>query len=641
MHKFKIRLMNRRSISLVSILLLLVFNLQHAHAATGCSSVANSPYSLEMGVGTAMATRLTSLADGTKKVLPFFGDLIATTAMNDFKEGVNECFSQIFARLDNLESFVYGANMRTYQERVKTFSNQAALGDFEDYAQAFSTDAGVIAQDAIWGWNGDTIESESSTQIRVNYPQRLQLIEAAIDAQNLAFLAGREYVGWLFTGSGLYGGVDTPNNCTYPGQTDESFKPTRNWYGDVGSNPPNVQCELPGYAQNGRLTQVFDAGNHVKALGERLGISMGYKGQFDTTFGSGEVYATLPSGDWRTWPLPSERRNYIGECEPESYVGGPGWISFRDHLTGAVRGRHYHSKKGSKIGSEAYQKCVNDRNNYLDSASAHAKRVTEYYAFSMNSWGLSSLVPSINEAKTNTIQIYGIEGLRDSDRTARVTLYKDAYYSGTQIRIGLGRYSKNDLVGLGMPNNTVSSAKLPAGLMVEAFDGENFNNKLKNWTYSRFVLGLHANKLSSAIVKRDLPLGIYKIRVADTNLCLTIGGYRQDNNANVYAKTCNNDDAQSFYVAQQANGKYHIVAYHSNKCWGFYGHGDSGDNVHQYSCGMTSTRQSFGYERSGNRYTFQNVDSGLWVEVKNNNIELGLNRQWYELDRIGDFPLGD
>lgn len=54
---------------------------------------------------------------------------------------------------------------------------------------------------------------------------------------------------------------------------------------------------------------------------------------------------------------------------------------------------------------------------------------------------------------------------------ARVTLFTDCPFSGTSVSLGVGDYNMNQI---GLPNNSISSLRVPSGLQLTLFDHNNF-----------------------------------------------------------------------------------------------------------------------------------------------------------------------
>jgi uncharacterized protein YbdZ (MbtH family) len=63
-----------------------------------------------------------------------------------------------------------------------------------------------------------------------------------------------------------------------------------------------------------------------------------------------------------------------------------------------------------------------------------------------------------------------------------VTFYQDANFSGAAVQLGTGNYTMNQLTAIGIPNDWVSSLKIPNGWTVEVYQNDNFSGT--QWTFT-------------------------------------------------------------------------------------------------------------------------------------------------------------
>ncbi|MEF2967783.1 carbohydrate-binding protein [Paenibacillus sp. M1] len=66
--------------------------------------------------------------------------------------------------------------------------------------------------------------------------------------------------------------------------------------------------------------------------------------------------------------------------------------------------------------------------------------------------------------------------------TDGVTFYADINYGGTAITLGVGNYTLSQLNAKGIPNDWMSSLKVPSGWTVEVYENDNFGGT--KWTYT-------------------------------------------------------------------------------------------------------------------------------------------------------------
>ena len=59
--------------------------------------------------------------------------------------------------------------------------------------------------------------------------------------------------------------------------------------------------------------------------------------------------------------------------------------------------------------------------------------------------------------------------------TAIPTFYTDSSFSGTAVSLGVGTYTLSQMVSLGLPNDSLSSVKVPSGYTVTLYHDDNFS----------------------------------------------------------------------------------------------------------------------------------------------------------------------
>jgi Peptidase inhibitor family I36 len=80
-----------------------------------------------------------------------------------------------------------------------------------------------------------------------------------------------------------------------------------------------------------------------------------------------------------------------------------------------------------------------------------------------------------------------VTGTQSSAATTGVTFYQDVNYGGTAITLGAGNYTMTQLNAAGIPNDWMSSLKVPSGYTVEVFQDDNFAGT--EWIYCRSIAG--------------------------------------------------------------------------------------------------------------------------------------------------------
>lgn len=101
----------------------------------------------------------------------------------------------------------------------------------------------------------------------------------------------------------------------------------------------------------------------------------------------------------------------------------------------------------------------------------------------------SGMTDSATVSATYTINITG------------VTFYQDINYGGTAVTLQPGRYTLAQLNAAGIPDNWMTSLKVPSGWTVEVYDGDNFTGTKWTYTADNSWIGTDANdKMTSVII---------------------------------------------------------------------------------------------------------------------------------------------
>ncbi len=82
-----------------------------------------------------------------------------------------------------------------------------------------------------------------------------------------------------------------------------------------------------------------------------------------------------------------------------------------------------------------------------------------------------------------------------------VTFYRDYEYGGPSITLAPGRYTQSQIEAAGIPNNWVSAIKVPNGIRVIVYDGDNFSGGSCTFTENNANFGsLGCNDIMSSVV---------------------------------------------------------------------------------------------------------------------------------------------
>ena len=94
------------------------------------------------------------------------------------------------------------------------------------------------------------------------------------------------------------------------------------------------------------------------------------------------------------------------------------------------------------------------------------------------SYTVSGSVISFNAAAGST---YNITFGGGTPPPTNPTFYADTNFAGTGVSLGVGTYTTAQMTAAGVPNNWVSSIRVPSGFTVQAYDGDLTGT---SWTYS-------------------------------------------------------------------------------------------------------------------------------------------------------------
>ncbi|WP_281533103.1 carbohydrate-binding protein [Anaerocolumna aminovalerica] len=83
--------------------------------------------------------------------------------------------------------------------------------------------------------------------------------------------------------------------------------------------------------------------------------------------------------------------------------------------------------------------------------------------------------------------------------TSGVTFYADINYGGTAITLGVGNYTLSQLNAKGIPNDWMSSLKVPSGWTVEVYEHDNFGGTKWTYTSSSSWVGSAVNDKMSSV----------------------------------------------------------------------------------------------------------------------------------------------
>ena len=92
---------------------------------------------------------------------------------------------------------------------------------------------------------------------------------------------------------------------------------------------------------------------------------------------------------------------------------------------------------------------------------------------------------------------------------ANVTVYVDANFHGASAALGVGRH---DLEQLGIPNRSLSSLRVPAGMVATLYENTHFQGRSKTFTRDAVYVGDDFNDKTSSIVVGSATSGVIRLQ---------------------------------------------------------------------------------------------------------------------------------
>ncbi len=74
-----------------------------------------------------------------------------------------------------------------------------------------------------------------------------------------------------------------------------------------------------------------------------------------------------------------------------------------------------------------------------------------------------------NGSREQTISDLSTGSTGSTSNADGVTVYTDANYGGTAVTFGIGEYNMSDMIDAGIPNDAISSVKVPVGYKLTVF----------------------------------------------------------------------------------------------------------------------------------------------------------------------------
>ncbi len=153
-----------------------------------------------------------------------------------------------------------------------------------------------------------------------------------------------------------------------------------------------------------------------------------------------------------------------------------------------------------------------------------------------------------------------------NDALTTVGFYQDANYSGTAKALTPGSYTHNQLISAGIPNDSLTALRVPAGLNVTIYENDNFGGSSWTFTSDTSNVGTAANdKMSSCIV--TLATGTYKVLNRNSGFAIdaTGGGTSNGTLLQQWVHSGGGGTNQHWTVSHIGNGKYRFIGQGSGR----------------------------------------------------------------------------
>ncbi|WP_081668204.1 beta-1,3-glucanase family protein [Butyrivibrio sp. MC2013] len=205
-----------------------------------------------------------------------------------------------------------------------------------------------------------------------------------------------------------------------------------------------------------------------------------------------------------------------------------------------------------------------------------------------------------------------------------VTLYLDSDYRGKAVTFDVGRYNMSDMIAAGIPNDSVSSIKVPLGYKLTAYWDINYGGESKVFTADSNYVGNHWNdQITSFIIEEES----YYIYNKHSNLVLDVSGFNTDNGANLCQYSLTGADNQKWTVSKADNGSVKLTSVLSGKVIDVENvSSDNGANVHlwEYVGGDNQkwnlTPVEDGYYYITSVLSSKSLDADAWSQSPGSNI---------------------
>lgn len=318
-----------------------------------------------------------------------------------------------------------------------------------------------------------------------------------------------------------------------------------------------------------------------------------YTGTNPNFFKNNVIYSSVPSMYSRTGNMTTDNNLYYSPAGAATFTVGSTNYSSLSSVQSA--GSDYGSKEGNPLLSNP----TFSDNGMSAAASAFTPSGTSP---AINAGVRVDTMGTRDYAGTAIPQggLYDM-GAIEIAQTQLPTFYTDVSYGGSSTGLELGWYNMSALSGRGIPNDAISSIKIPKGYKVYAYPDDNFSGT--SWTFTADNNNLNSvganDAISSIFVDLD-PAAYFKISNHTSGLVLDGGGnWTAGSTVDQYNNLTSTNLEWS--ITNQWDGYYKIKNHTTSLVLDGGGNVSSGSVLKQYS-DMSSTNLEWGFSYVGNGY---------------------------------------
>ena len=164
------------------------------------------------------------------------------------------------------------------------------------------------------------------------------------------------------------------------------------------------------------------------------------------------------------------------------------------------------------------------------------------------------VVGSASESQSGT-STGGTSG--NTSQNGGITMYTDANYGGTAVTFGVGEYDMAAMISAGIPNDSISSIKVPLGYKLTVFQDIQFGGSSKVYSGDTSYVGNDWNDKVTSFIVEEAKYYIYN---RHSGLVLDIVDAKKDNGTNLIQYSLNGGEWQQWKVTGVGDGYYKITS---------------------------------------------------------------------------------